>query len=146
MKCLSVCQPWATLLALGAKRYETRSWATSYRGPIAIHASKTFKEAARRLCEEDPFRTFLHRAGYRRTTDLPLGAVIGTAELIGCVATVDVRDADAHELRFGDFRPGRWAWALANAARLDQPVPFGGRLGVFEVPDDLLPVASVLQG
>lgn len=24
--------------ATGRKRYETRSWATSYRGPIAVHA------------------------------------------------------------------------------------------------------------
>lgn len=40
MKAISLWQPWATLIATGAKQIETRSWATSYRGPIAIHAAK----------------------------------------------------------------------------------------------------------
>lgn len=41
MKALTVHQPWATLIAIGAKRLETRSWSTSYRGPLAIHAAKS---------------------------------------------------------------------------------------------------------
>lgn len=40
MKVLTVTEPWATLIAIGAKQIETRSWPTGYRGPIAIHASK----------------------------------------------------------------------------------------------------------
>ena len=40
MKTLTFLQPWATLVALEAKRIETRSWRTSYRWPLAIHASK----------------------------------------------------------------------------------------------------------
>ena len=42
MKALTLTQPWATLIAVGAKRIETRSWGTSYRGRIAIHAAKGF--------------------------------------------------------------------------------------------------------
>ena len=40
MRLLSLHEPWATLMALKAKRIETRDWTTSYRGPLAIHASK----------------------------------------------------------------------------------------------------------
>jgi len=40
MKALTLTQPWATLIACGAKRIETRSWATDFRGRIAIHAAK----------------------------------------------------------------------------------------------------------
>ena len=39
MKALSLYEPWATLIALGEKRYETRSWTTTYRGPLLICAS-----------------------------------------------------------------------------------------------------------
>jgi len=39
VKTLTLSQRWATLVALGAKRIETRSWRTSYRGPLAIHAA-----------------------------------------------------------------------------------------------------------
>ncbi len=40
MKALSLHQPWASLIAEGVKTIETRSWATKYRGPLGIHASK----------------------------------------------------------------------------------------------------------
>lgn len=40
LPCISLWQPWASALAIRSKRNETRSWATSYRGPIAIHAAK----------------------------------------------------------------------------------------------------------
>jgi hypothetical protein len=38
MKALTLHQPWATAVAEGIKTIETRSWSTSYRGPLAIHA------------------------------------------------------------------------------------------------------------
>lgn len=43
MTALSLWQPWASLIAHGAKTIETRGWATHYRGPLAIHAAKTTK-------------------------------------------------------------------------------------------------------
>jgi len=47
MKAITIHQPYASLIACGAKIYETRSWATKYRGKIAIHAGKS-----------DPIRTY----------------------------------------------------------------------------------------
>ena len=41
MKVLTIKQPWASLIMLGYKRFEFRSWKTNYRGEIYIHASKT---------------------------------------------------------------------------------------------------------
>lgn len=41
MKAITIRQPWAGLIAVGEKVYETRSWPTKYRGPIAIHAGKS---------------------------------------------------------------------------------------------------------
>lgn len=40
MKALSLKQPWAGMIARGQKTIETRTWSTSYRGPLAIHASQ----------------------------------------------------------------------------------------------------------
>ena len=50
MKVLTLTQPWATLVAIGAKRIETRSWSTKYRGPLAIHAAKGFPAWAKDMC------------------------------------------------------------------------------------------------
>lgn len=57
MKALTIWQPWASLLVSGQKKYETRSWATAYRGPIAIHAAmrpvrRTIDALARRQGRE----------------------------------------------------------------------------------------------
>ena len=63
MKALSLHQPWAWLVATGQKHYETRSWGTPYRGPLAIHAGKE---------QEIPRRPGGHRLrpGNHRKADL----------------------------------------------------------------------------
>lgn len=86
MKALSLIQPWATLIVLGEKRIETRSWPTKHRGHLAIHASKNFPDDCRRLCEERPFREALARHGLTADT-LPLGQVLGFATIDDCVST-----------------------------------------------------------
>ena len=42
MKALSIKQPWAWAIIHAGKNVENRTWATSYRGPLLIHAGKTF--------------------------------------------------------------------------------------------------------
>jgi hypothetical protein len=135
MKTLSLQQPWAALVVAGAKRYETRSWQSAHRGPLAIHASARFPPDARALCRAEPFRTLLQQAGYLDWASLPVGTVVGVVELVGCMTVVDVPDLDAVERQLGDFGPGRWAWQLARPRRLLTPVPCRGRLGVFDGPD-----------
>lgn len=88
MKAVTVWQPWASLLAIGAKNYETRGWATSYRGPIAIHAAgKPVHESLTGLLlgAEAYTAVIAALAGYYRQghpSDLPTGAIIATAELV----------------------------------------------------------------
>lgn len=40
LKCLSMHQPWASLLVHGIKRIEGRDWKTDFRGRLWIHATK----------------------------------------------------------------------------------------------------------
>ena len=49
MRALSLTEPWATLVAIEAKRIETRSWQTGYRGELLIHAAKNYPGWARAL-------------------------------------------------------------------------------------------------
>jgi hypothetical protein len=133
MKALSIRQPFATLLCLGVKHYETRTWKTDYRGPIAIHASSIFDEPARQLCMEPPLRDHLADAGYRSPTSLPLGKVLGFAKLIDCVPTRDLRSLNEDQLRLGDFRAGRWAWRFSTPKLLRVPLPAKGKLSLFEI-------------
>lgn len=84
MKCISLWQPWASLVAIGAKTIETRSWHTPHVGPIAIHAAKFYSMetaafAQRKLCAET-----LRAAGLDWAR-LPRGAIIAVAQLDGCM-------------------------------------------------------------
>ncbi len=136
MKAVSILQPWASLILAGAKRFETRGWSTTHRGPLAVHSGGRLSPAARALCRQEPFAGLLRGAGYPDPDSLPRGAVLGTVELIACTR-VEELPADALsdvERALGDFMPGRWAWELRNPRLLPAPVPGRGRLGVFPLP------------
>jgi hypothetical protein len=139
MKALSLSQPWASLLMLGVKRLETRCWHTSHRGPLLIHASKNFSRAARLLCLQEPGRAALAAAGVANCRQLPVGAVLGVVELVDCVRVEDAPAVPAEELPLGDFSPGRWLWRVARPRLLAMPLPYRGRLGLFDIPDSLVP-------
>lgn len=143
MKALPMWQPWASLVALGAKRVETRGYPPSRLGlhpgqRIAIHATKRATELW--LCEYDYFCEYV-----LDPDALPLGALIATctiARAVGITETTPafLRAKDPQEYAFGNYAIGRWAWVLADVAPLPAPVPFKGSQGAFDVPDHLLGV------
>lgn len=115
MKALSLWQPFASLVAFGVKTVETRSRATSYRGPLAIHATLMTTSALVATYETEPCdcggtgHTMLTNAATARATTvakhgywpmcgrnsepskgaqrLPFGAVVATCTLVDCVPT-----------------------------------------------------------
>lgn len=134
LKALSLWQPWATGISLGLKKVETRGWETKHRGLLAIHAAKLWnketKEAALRLFTADGLKDF---------PQLPKGAIVCVAELVDCVLMTDefIAEQTEQELRWGDWRPGRYAWILKNAFPLDPPRSQRGRQGMFNVELEL---------
>jgi hypothetical protein len=135
MKALSVYQPWATLLILGAKRYEIRPWHTEHRGPLAIHSSRRIPPELRLLCGREPWRGILRAAGLCTWMDLPCGVLLGAVDLVRCLR---VEEASAFGLlgtdsTLPDKLPGQWAWEMARPRRLAVPVPARGWPGLFEV-------------
>jgi hypothetical protein len=137
MKAITIRQPWATLVALGAKRIETRSWSTQYRGPLAIHASKSFTPLDREHCHGRYVRRRLREAGIEDPDDLPLGKVVAVAELVDCVRMtrefIDrLKETRPGEYSFGFYRPGRWSWHLRKVRPVEPPARAHGRLSVWE--------------
>jgi hypothetical protein len=164
VKALSLWQPWATLVAVCAKRFETRGWSTAYRGPLAIHAAKKWDRDLAADAAEEPFRsalmlagveftastptTWIHAASYRYSDGLPFGGIVALAELVDVYPTADARfeheiDAHAapHERAFGNYEPRRFAWKLANVRRLADPVLCRGYQALWTL--DPLVVAQV---
>ncbi|HWP50615.1 MAG TPA: 2-oxoglutarate dehydrogenase E1 [Clostridia bacterium] len=157
MKAITIWQPWASLWACQAKLFETRSWATSYRGPIAIHASALNPFSAIKPVPDDTvaeMRKALKEIGILTpSTDfrvLPLGCVVATADLVGCWKIDSIQelssapwetgywddrmnwhDVSDQEIMFGDWTPGRYAWEITNVKMLDIPVPAKGKQGLW---------------
>lgn len=134
MRCLTIRQPWAELVALGEKRFETRSWRTAYRGELAVHAGLQVDKA---VCATEPFKSVLAPHGYT-ADNLPLGAVIATGFLKNCYEiTAELAEEGwpgGDEYRFGDYTAGRFAWELEKMNLLAEPVPAKGKLGLWQYP------------
>jgi hypothetical protein len=159
MKALTLQQPWASLMALGLKTIETRSWNCWHRGPLVIHSSAKWDRAvleqltlARRppICDDDSdwrrMLAALNRAGVKTLGELPLGCALATLNVEDCILTEDVyRYVDIgpteDEIAFGNYAAGRFAILTEGVRRFD-PIPFKGRLGLWEFPDGLIPEAA----
>jgi hypothetical protein len=135
MKAISLWQPWASLWACKRKRFETRHWATAYRGPLAIHAAQKMVAAP----GEDLDEILIDEFGVYWRATLPRGAILATARLVACRPTETMvwqcKAASLEEMIQGDFSDGRFAWEIADLSPLARPVVWGGRQGLFNVPD-----------
>ena len=113
MKIITIRQPWAHLIARGSKNIENRTWQTSYRGPVLIHASLNINRA---LCRK-----------YRLSPDsLERGGIVGIARIVDCVSK----------------HPSRWFFGpYGFVLQKRRPLPFvkwKGSLGLREAPTKLL--------
>lgn len=167
MKAITLTQPWATLVAIGAKRIETRSWRTPYVGDLAIHAAKGCDEFSRSLFTNvwgrNVFAEAMLKAGVphrkvgddRYTFDLPLGAFVALSHLFGCARFKDDGGFGAEsitlagawsqfnhiitdqEICFGNFDDGRYGLLLERVNALKAPIPFRGALGLWGLPPSM---------
>ena len=117
MKALTVCQPFAHLIATGRKPIENRHWHTGYRGPLAIHAGKS--------------RVWLQVCDNGRYPGMAFGAVVAIANLVGCVRIGELAE-HYPDLAGHPHAEGPWCWILADVERLNPPCPARGRQGLWE--------------
>ena len=155
-KTLTLPQPWASLIALGYKTTETRSWPapkTLVGSHIAIHAAK-------RRRRRDEWNKQVEEAV--ADIDLPLGAIVATARVDGCVRVLSngfaklsepadpgkvwVVDRLGQEYRdayrmdsdpYDKYSEGRWIWLLSRVRRVEPPIQTTGRPGVWTLPHDV---------
>lgn len=122
---LSLWQPWASLIAMGEKHYETRGWYPRKHQPqyLAIHAAKRWTGA-----EQAFHRTFMRRFPHMQWPEsLPLGAVLCICQLHSIHHTETIRDQLLPQERtFGDYSDGRYAWELEVLHVFEQPIPAQG--------------------
>lgn len=124
---LSVRQPWASYLVSGLKAVELRTWVTSYRGWLWIHAGKKADMEAMRLLN-------------LRSEEFPLGGLIGLVKLEECVLI----NSEIKWLRLrGEHRsPGYYSgacygWEFSDAISLGNTIECPGELGLFRLKEHI---------
>jgi len=122
MKALTVCQPYAELLARGVKPMENRTWSTAYRGSLVIHAGKS--------------RDWLDEGDERRYPGMAFGAIVAVVTLYDCVRVEQL----PNDLRVHEHAQGPWCWLVQNPIRV-APTPARGTQGLWHVDRGLVEAA-----
>lgn len=112
IRVLSIRQPWTELVLSHGKDVENRTWTTTWRGVLVLHAGLRWDDTAAEPAIQH---------GVRLDQHLPTG-YLGVADLV-----------DVHRGR-GCCRPwgqtGTYHWRLTNPRRFPAPIPAPGRLGL----------------
>jgi len=130
MKVLSIRQPWAWAIVSGFKSVENRTWSTTYRGRLLIHAGKHEEHdcvdwVMRQVA--DQLGIAPHEAMEQYLRRRHMGAIVGECDLINVVHGVTARPHDPWYF-------GPYGLVLADVKRY-RPVPMRGHLGLFNAPD-----------
>jgi len=119
VKALSIKQPWAQLIIIGAKDVENRSRSTSFRGRFAVHVS--LKRASYGDLGLDAIpRNLRESVKPAWESNASAGRVIGTVELVNCIR-------DSNSIWATD---NYWHWVLRDPRPYSQSRPAKGQLGL----------------
>ena len=122
MRALSIRQPWAWLVVTGNKDIENRTWQTSFRGRIFVHASQ------RMVAGDYPDqRRHVAAAGIIIPAELARGALVGEVTITGCLSASD-----------SPWFCGPYGFTMQDPVAYDAPIPYRGQLGFFPVDERAL--------
>lgn len=151
MKALTIWQPWASLIMLGAKPHEFRRWNYAYRFPtlvgqrIVVHAgvrparASEIADLIHRLNEGGYIETGVHPKAalpylhqWPADRQLPLGSGLGTVVLGKPVKAVDLfKDQVADSDRLDEHV---WAWPMTEIQHFEPIIPMRGAQGFWDWP------------
>ena len=155
IRVLTLWQPWASLVAIGAKKFETRPRNTTWRnytGWIAIHAAQKSKplpdvapwwpSCACGTCAKPPtahrFEKAFNDVGIDIALEpLPTSKVLALVYMAGWANTQLFRDdGDLDEIAFGDWSDGRICIQLLCVTKLS-PIDYRGAQGLRHASTEL---------
>ena len=120
MKALTVCQPYAELIARGQKRIENRTWRTQYSGSLLIHAGLS--------------RSWLRPGDAEKFPGMAFGAIIAEVLLRGWAPIGHLPAAWQDD----PYASGPYCWLLSGVRRFAKPIPCRGAQRLWIPSDDVM--------
>lgn len=90
--CLSMHQPWASLLVMGIKRVEGRVWYTAHRGRLWIAATAKQPTECDVKAVEGMYRTLYGDQEVKFPQHYPVSCLLGCVDIVECLAQEDYRE------------------------------------------------------
>jgi activating signal cointegrator 1 len=136
--CLSMHQPWASLLIEGFKRFEGREWDSDFRGQLWIHA--TSKKPEQELIDSVEGEC---RELYKNCTNAPkFPKRYPTSCLLGCVDVVDVLKKESYMKlipnAFRERSDSKYLFVCKNPRRLEIPIKMPGQPNIYKLEENIL--------
>jgi hypothetical protein len=133
---LSVRQPYAHAIVTGLKSIENRSWSTSFRGLVLIHAGKScadMRERDDRIPDE----------WYDWPSSLSFGHIIGAVRITECIyVDGETPPEGSHHwnqlvsiLDREEWVNGPWCFVLDDPILFRHPFPFTANVGIRRLAD-----------
>lgn len=134
--CLTMHQPWASLLVYGIKRVEGRSWPAPIRGRLWIHAASKVPEPETIKAVEDFYREIYGVNGIKDVKfpeNYPISRLLGCVEVVGCIKCEELQNWE--ELPEGVRLEGQteFCWLCEKPQRLIIPFEMRGQQGVYNL-------------
>ncbi|GAB2294441.1 hypothetical protein Dimus_028649 [Dionaea muscipula] len=134
--CLTMHQPWASLLVYGIKRIEGRSWPAPIRGRLWIHAASKIPDPTTIKAMEDFYREIYAVNG---VTDIkfpenyPVSRLLGCVEVVGCLKCEELSSWE--EVPEGVRLEGQtdYCWLCEQPQKLLVPFEMRGFQGVYNL-------------
>lgn len=136
--CLSMHQPWASLLVHGFKRFEGREWTHKYRGPLWIHA--TAQKCSQEFIEEleGKYRAFYQAVGEdlpEFPTRYPNSVLLGRVDLIDVITLQEYQDTVPKALQ--EPTECQYQFVVRNPQILELPLKMSGQPNLYKLEKGL---------
>jgi len=135
--CLSMHQPWASLLVIGVKLHEGRTWYSSHRGKLWIHAASKVPTEQ----EVEQLQTFYELHSGVKAYQFP--PYYPTSCLVGCVDVIDVLPQEEYREAYPDGESASpYVFVCHNPQELLIKFPMSGKHKLFQLDSKILQAAQ----
>ncbi len=146
-KCITIKQPWASLIVEGIKDIENRTWKTNFRGRALVHAAAKPANIKYEIEGQASIKEIqMFSALGRAEEDDLFGCIIGSVEIVDCVInhpsiwaekTIHKTYWENGKHYLEKVKP-IYNWVLANPIKFPEPIPMKGKLSFWESECEIL--------
>lgn len=135
--CLSMHQPWASLLVMGIKQHEGRSWYTPYRGRLWIHAGSKQPDEVDIKELESFYKIYYSNHNLKFPDSYPTSCLLGYVDLKDCMS------ADIYKEEFPNGESeSEFVFICKNFRELFSKIPMSGQHKIFKLDKGVHSVAK----